>query len=293
MTSEMTLLRKEDLSLYYYIKNSILCDFIEQDLNVQLEYMELMSTTNSYVFEAQSVADPNPVEHGRGWVYFDTSSGTNCSGDMSTIEQSSRVVVYNVNGEIIPDDEYMIDYIDGRVITSGTTSSGLPAAVDYYWNYVAVVDEWSAVEAAKAPVLVIDIYGSDKEGYQLGPGKKVIRKVDIHVFASSPAERNDLVNKLFDGFYLKSSPIFDFPEGGVLDYDGTFYGRRENMNKVTTPFNRTRVSNVIGNMEFNKVTSRHVNLPLIMTRGTDEVMLSDLNAYRSKVSFETTYYTHV
>ena len=293
MSSEMTLLRKEDLSLYYYLKDIILCDFIEQEYNVPLTYMELMSTSNSYVFEAQSTALPNPVANGRGWVYFDTASGTLCTGGFDTIEQSNRVVVYNADGEIIPENEYMVDYIDGRVITSGTTSSGLPAAIDYFWNYVSVVDEWSAVEAADAPVLVVDINATDKEGYQLGPGKKVTRKVDIHIFASDPAERNDLVDKLFDGFYLKSFPLYDFPEGGVLDYDGTFYGRRENMNKVSTPFNRSTVSNIIGNMEFNKVTSRHVNLPLIMNRGTDQVMLSDLNAYRSRVSFEITYYTHV
>lgn len=293
MTSEMTLLRKEDLSLYYYIKNSILCDFIEQDLNVPLTYMEMMSNTNSYVYEARSIADPNPTDYGRGWVYFDAASGTGCRYVAPTIEQRNRVVVYNANGDIIPDNEYMIDYVDGRVITSGTTSSGVPATVDYFWNYVSVVDEWSAVEAAEAPVLVVDIYGSDKEGYQLGAGRKVTRKIDIHVFGSDPAERNDLVDHIFDGLYLKSTPLYDFPAGGVLDYDGTFYGRRENMNKLSTPFDRTKVASVIGNMEFDKVTSRHVNLPLIMTRGTDEVMLSDLNAYRSKISFDLVYYTFV
>ena len=64
------------------------------------------------------------------------------------------------------------------------------------------------------------------------------------------------------------------------------------MDKDSNPFNRTTVDGIIGNMEFNKVSSRHVNLPLIMTRGTDQVMLSDLNAYRAKVSFVLTYYTN-
>lgn len=291
MTSEMTLLRKEDMSLYYYIKDRILCDFIEQEFNVPLVSMDIMSTATSVVYEAVSTMLPSPVDRGRGWVYFDTSSGTACTGGFPTTEQLSRVVVYNSTGDIIPEAEYMVDYIDGRVITSGTTSSGVPASVDYFWNYVSIVDEWSAVEAAEAPVLVIDIHGTDKGGYQLGGGRKVMRKVDIHIFASDTAERNDLVDKIFDGLYLKSSPIYDFPEGGVLEHDGTFYGRKGFIDKSLNIFDRTTVSNVIGNIEFDKVTSRHVNLPLIMTRGTDQVMLSDLNAYRSKVSFDIVYYT--
>ena len=40
MTSEMTLLRKEDLSLYYYIKDIVLCDFIEQEIGVSLLKMD-------------------------------------------------------------------------------------------------------------------------------------------------------------------------------------------------------------------------------------------------------------
>lgn len=289
MSSEMTLLRKEDLSLYYYIKDVVLCDFFEQELSVPLDLMPSISTTTSYVYQADTTMLPKPTERGRGWVYFDTSSGTLCTGGYSTIEQKERIVVYDSLGNIIPDTSYMIDYIDGRVVTSGTVT---PASIDYYWHYVSVVDEWAAVEAANAPVVVIDIQGTDKDGYQLGGGRKVTRKVDLHIFASSTAERNDLVDRVFDGLYLKSSPLLDFPEGGVLEYDGTFYNRRNVMDKDVTPFDRSTVSTVIGNMEFNKVTSRNVNLPLIMTRGRDEVMLSDLNAYRSKISFELVYYTY-
>lgn len=285
----MTLLRKEDLSLYYYIKDVVLCDFFEQELSVPLDLMPSISTTTSYVYQADTTMLPKPTERGRGWVYFDTSSGTLCTGGYSTIEQKERIVVYDSLGNIIPDTSYMIDYIDGRVVTSGTVT---PASIDYYWHYVSVVDEWAAVEAANAPVVVIDIQGTDKDGYQLGGGRKVTRKVDLHIFASSTAERNDLVDRVFDGLYLKSSPLLDFPEGGVLEYDGTFYNRRNVMDKDVTPFDRSTVSTVIGNMEFNKVTSRNVNLPLIMTRGRDEVMLSDLNAYRSKISFELVYYTY-
>jgi hypothetical protein len=150
-----------------------------------------------------------------------------------------------------------------------------------------VVDEWSAIEAADPPVIVIDINGTDKSGYQLGGGKRAVRKVDLHIFATDPAERNDIVETLYDGLFNRSCPIYNFTTGTALDYDGTFYGRRNAQtpeDKLTYLFDRERVSNV-SSLFFDTVTARHVNLPLIMSRGRDEVMLSDLNAYRSKVSF--------
>jgi hypothetical protein len=182
----------------------------------------------------------------------------------------------------------MVDYLDGRIVTSGTCE---PKFISYYWNYISVVDEWAVVEAADPPVVVIDIHGTDKAGYQIGPGKKVSRKVDIHIFATHTAERNDIVETIYDNLYLKSCPLYDFPQGTVLDYDGTFYGRKNNMNKNTNLFNRTTISGVIGNLEFHNVTSRHVSLPLLMTRNRDEVALSDLNRYRSKISFDLVSYT--
>ena len=305
MTYEMKKLRKTDLSLYYYLKDRVLYEFIEQEENVTLDYVEELSCRyESEVYVALSDMEPSPTERGRGWVYFDvvtsgtgscigsyvTTSGTRADGVVTTIgtpEQSSRVVVYDSLGAEINSSEYMIDYIDGRIVTSGTVT---PAAVDYYFNYVSVVDEWAAIEASNPPVVVIDIHGTDKTGFQIGPGVKTTRKVDLHIFASDTAERNDLVETLYDGLYLKSAPMYAFPTGSVLDFDGTFFGRKDNMNKNETLFDRSAESGVIGNMEFNNVTSRHVSLPILMTRNIDEVMLSDLNAYRSKISFDLVTY---
>lgn len=279
-------IRKEDLSLYYYIKDVVLEDFVELEENITLEYMPEISSSSSYVYRVDTDMLPSPTERGRGWVYFDEDWNSSESG---VSEQVNRVTLYDSNANVISGTEYMIDYLDGRIVTSGTCS---PDSVDYYWNYVSVVDEWAAIEASDPPVIVIDVHGTDKMGYQLGSGKKVIRKVDIHIFASNTAERNDLVDTIYDGLYLKSTPLYDFPNGTVLDYDGTWYGRRSTMNRDATLFDTTRVTNVIGNIEFDKVTSRNVSLPLLMTRSRDEVMLSDLNAYRSKISFDMVYYTY-
>lgn len=301
---EMSVLRKSDLSLYLYLKDTVLNCFVEREEYIPLQLMPELSDLTSYVYEALTEMVPSPTDTGRGWVHFDAVSGTNvnnctpftsvsgtdCNGDLvwGTPEQSERVVVYetSVGGTLnsVSCAEYMIDYIDGRIISSRALETPY---VSYYWNYVSVVDEWAAVEASETPVVVIDVHGTDKSGYQLGGGKKIIRKVDIHVFASNPAERNDLIESLFDGLYNRSCSLYEFPTGSVLDYDGTFYGRRDTStpaNKLTFLFSRESVSNM-ESLYFDNVTSRHISLPLLLSQSGDKIMLSDLNSYRSKISF--------
>ena len=307
MSYEMRSLRKEDLSLHDYIKNTVLREFIELEEEIELKLMPELCSTSSYVYETittcgDDVITPSHSERGRGWLYFDepvgglpcepfpSVSGTNGDGDSAngTPEQSSRVIVYEVTSSgttVVPWTDYMIDYIDGRIITERQLTD---PTVTYYWNYVSVVDEWAAIQAADPPVVVIDTHGTDKMGYQLGGGRKTTRKVDIHIFASDPAERNDMVETIYDGLFNRSCPVYDFPTGTVLDYDGTFYGRRDLVsptNKLTYLFDRSALQ-YVSKLQFDSVTSRHVNLPLVMTRGRDEIMLSDLNAYRSKISFD-------
>jgi len=327
MTYEMKSLRKEDLSLYYYIKDTVLRNFVEREEYVPLAMISEACDieAGSYVYEYVSDLEPSPTERGRGWRYFDPPSGTlhfcmpytsvtgtNAAGEFTsgTPEQhyidnsaisdrlDSGVVVYEttvISGisqpTVVPDLVYMVDYLDGRIISKRELIK--PISVSFDWNYISVVDEWAAIEAADPPVIVIDMHGTDKMGYQLGGGKKAVRKVDIHVFASNTAERNDIVETLYDGFYNRSCPVYDLPTGSVLDYDGTFYGRKDadtetgtsDEIKLTYLFDRSTVSHV-SSLFFDTVVSRHVNMPLVMTRGRDEIMLSDLNAYRSKVSFD-------
>lgn len=328
--SEMRSLRKEDLSLYYHLKHVGLFEFIEMEAVAPLQKLdtEEFCNTNFQVYEALTEwcedpdgFAPDPTERGRGWVYLDsgtvisgtdqclpysTISGTDVEGNeiLGIPEQSDRVKVYAIPSNIsvhsldeasleifrIDDEDYIVDYIDGRVVTDPGV---VPTHATYHWYYVSLVDEWAAVEAADPPVVVIDMHGTDKTGYQLGGGKKQVRKVDLHVFATNPAERNDIVEELVDSLFNKSAPLYDFPLGTMLDYDGTWYGRKDDDNKLTSLFNRQHASHVIGNMEFENVTSRHVSLPLVMTRDRNEVMLSDLNAYRSKVSFDLITYTYM
>ena len=314
MGYEMRQLRKEDLSLYYHIKHTALADFIENEELAFLNRVELHDACedNVRIYEALvdwcgvDSVDPNPTERGRGWVYLDCStisgtnqcspytlvSGTDTVGEdiLGITEQSNTVKVYDVNLQEIPNTDYMIDYIDGRIVISDPAVL-TPVYVDYSWNYVSVVDEWAAIEAANPPVVVIDIHGTDKTGYQLGAGKKSIRKVNLHIFNSNPAERNDIGEALYDSLYNKSCPIYDFPDGTMLEYDGTWYGRKETTNKLSSLFNPTTNTEIIGNLTFDNVISRNIGLPLVMSRDRNEIMLSDLNAYRSKISFDLVSYT--
>jgi len=312
----MQRIRQEDLSLYRYIKDTVLRDFVEKDEMVPLELISEISCENSYVYQAKSSMLPSPVSRGRGWLFFDcpmydangdciystescvpefvTIVGTDAHNNIctGTPEQDNRIIIYDENLVTISGVEYLIDYSDGRIILD--TDIIIPKYIDYYWNYVSVVDEWSVITAAEPPIVVIDTGGMDIKGYQLGAGKKVNRPVQIHVFASNAAERNDIVEVIHNGLYNKSAPVYEFPTGDVLDSNGTFYGRRSNSNKLTSLFNRTTLDDLgylHGGMTFNKVSSRHVQLPLLISRDRNETMLSDLNAYRSRISFEIETFT--
>jgi hypothetical protein len=298
-------LRKEDLSLYLYIKDVVLREFRETEEYAQLNIMPELCGSSSYVYECINDLNPSPSEHGRGWVYFDSpdssifcepySNFDGLNGDgipaFGTPEQSNSVILYETTSSglaVVDWKEYMIDYADCRIISQRKLNT---PKVSFAWNYVSIVDEWAKVEASEPPVVVIDIGGTDKTGYQLGGGKKAIRKVDIHIFASNTAERNDLTETLYDGLFNRSCPLYDFPAGSILDYDGTFYGRRNvldrdpnPLNKLTYLFDRSKVSN-ISRLQFDEVSSRNINLPMVMTRSQDNVILSDLNAYRARINF--------
>ena len=63
------------------------------------------------------------------------------------------------------------------------------------------------------------------------------------------------------------------------------------MNKATNLFSRNTISGS-SSLEFHNVSARNINLPLAMSKGVDDIMLSDLNAYRSKITFDMVAYTN-
>lgn len=257
--------RQEDISLHHYVRNEALKDFIETEYNVPLVYMnDLSIESGSAIYQADSTMLPNPVENGRGWVYTDSYT--------SYTEQTDSVIVYNKLGAVISGG-YDVDYIDGRIIFPDRSLS--PAAVTYKWYYVAVVDEWDLIQASDVPVVVVDLAGFTKEGFQLGGGKLVPRKVNIHIFSSSQAEREDLSEAIYDGLYLKSSSFQEFNYGTMLDWDGRW----------NSAYTFTTVSGS-SPLKFDKVSARNVYSRLIMIPNNDVMQLSELNRYRCKISFD-------
>ncbi len=262
----MKQLRKEDLSLHHFIRFSVLNEYIEEDVNVPLEYLPDVSISDSMVYQAVSSRTPSPTNLGRGWVYLDSYG--------SITEQQNAVTVYDANSAVISGTEYMIDYIDGRVITSGTIT---PSTVTYKYFYVSLVNEWEDIEAAGAPVVVINLESFEKVGFQLGGGRRVPRRGYLHVFAINRAERDDLNELLYDGINQKCCPNQNWPKGTMIDWDGTWNDAYE-----------YELIQYHSSLHFENVKSRNINPAMLRSlpgRG-DLTMLSDLNRYRSRTDFD-------
>jgi len=274
----MKRLRAEDLSLHHYLKTYALQDFIETESNIPLEYNYDVSVTGSHVYDAVTNMNPNPTSRGRGWVYLNSPFPV-CSGtDFVVQEQSSMITVYESDGTVISGSNYMVDYVDGRIIFANKDI--IPAAVDYNWYYVALVNEWDVVENSGVPVVAVDIASTAKEGFQLGGGRFVSRRVDLYVFASHQAERDDITETLYDSLYLKSCANQSFPKGTVINWDGTF----------NTDYEYELFGNS-SSLKFDGVRNR-VTWPdsRLMIPSRDNTMLSDLNRYRSTISFDLFHY---
>jgi hypothetical protein len=264
----MEKLRQEDLSLHYYLRHFVLNDYIEVDTSVPLVYLDDVSDPpNSYVYEASSSLEPSPTSRGRGWVYTDT--------DPYTTEQTGSVIVYDAGDSVISGTEYMIDYVDGRIVTSGTVT---PATVTYDWYYVALVNDWDDALVSDVPVVVVELADFTKEGFQLGGGRVVPRRGRFHIFASNTAERDDLAELLYDGIYNKCVNLQTFEKGTMIDWDGTF----------NDAYTYDTISGS-SHLNFERVRSRLITPPLIPDRRT-LVSLSDINRYRNRIDFTMFHY---
>ena len=264
-------LRREDLSIHHFVRFNILNEYIETDSNVALSFLPDVSTTGSYVYQADSNRFPPPNSFGRGWSYIDAY------GDIT--EQTSTITVYDEFDNVISGSEYMVDYADGRIITSGTVE---PVKVTYKYFYVAQVGEWNEVEASDVPVVVVDIEITEKEGFQLGGGKRVPRRGHFHIFATNQAERDDLIEMLYDGIYNKCCPNQNWTKGAMLDWNGTF--------------NHDYVYELIqyhSALMFENVIARTLSIPLRRIPSEDMDMLSDLNRYRGRIDFDVFHWEEV
>jgi hypothetical protein len=264
----MKQLRKEDLSFHHYLRFNVLNEYIEEDTAVPLVYSATLSTAGSNVYEAQSTRSPSPTSLGRGWVYMDAY------GD--TTEQTTMVTVYDASSAVISGTDYLIDYIDGRIVTSGVV---VPAKVTYKYFYVSLVNDWEDVHVADVPVISVLFDDYEKQGFQLGGGQYIPRRCHLQIFASDQAERDDLLEMVFDGLHQKCCPNQNWTHGTIIDWNGTFN------EDYTYELVQYRSS-----LHFENMKGRIIYPPLLRMTTSDYTMLSDLNRYRARIDFDLYHY---
>ncbi len=268
----ISLARLEDMSLQHWIKEAILpLKWVERVNNAPLTY-----NTDKQRFEAEIIWLPNFLDEGRGWVYFDSmGTGTCVTNSIPSTEQTTRVDVYNAGGAVIDPALYQINYSEGAVVASGvggptTTAEGIPTTIDFTQYYVSVVDGWPGTEPPALPIVSVEMRSYIKEPFQIGPGRRAVRTVVFHVFATSSAERDDLTEFLHDALYLRHIPILDFREGEPLNYDGTF---NEDFDGDPLQLN----VNDDGLFYFD-----NIKVEIVDARRQDNI---DINRFRSKITF--------
>lgn len=264
----MTLARSEDMSLQTWIKHVLLpLKWVEKVVNAPLEY-----NGDKGRFEAQIVWLPNFLDEGRGWTIFDPQGSNSCVvNNIPATEQTTRVTVYNQANVVIDPSHYIINYLDGAIIANGgtTTPEGVPTTVDFYQQYVSVIDGWPGTNPPDSPIVAVEMGSYQKGPLQLGPGRIASRNVTVHIFATSSSERDDLTEFLHDAFYNRHLPVFDFRGGEPLKYDGTY--------------NQDWVGDLLklNNNDDALFYFRKVRAEIISSRPN----FGDLNRWRSKVTF--------
>ena len=265
--------RLEDLSFLLYLKNKVLLNnFVEQRVNEEVS----LTASNTYQITVPSDFTPNPFSRGRGIVYYDevNVSGYGPVPDESQ-EQQNRVVVYDSSNVVQSPSSYTVNYEKGQILNPvGFT----PDTVTYFYNYVSVleseVDPGEPERKLDLPCVVVSPEGQlRKTGLQLGGGKIVPRKVNLYVYATSQAERYDLVQVLMNGLEDRAITVFDYNQsnGLPINYDGTY----------NSSFSPTALTEVSGCMTFDNVSYRHL-------RGTKDYTYPE--RYRSVISLNLVTY---
>jgi len=270
----VTLMKLEDMSIQHWIKEAILpLKWVER-----VESCPLVYSTVRERYEADIIWLPNFLDEGRGWVYFENVGAQSCVlNSVPTEEQTTRVTVYNESAGVISPTHYTINYADGAILVNGgglVTPQGTPTAVDFVQHYVSVMDGWPGTEPPDPPIVAIQTEDFDKQPFQLGGGRKAVRRYTIHIFATSSAERDDLTEFLYDALYNRHVPVIDYRSGEPLRYDGTF----------NTTYSGTILTLNLNDdalLYFRSVKAKNINA---------RPDWSDLNRWRSMITFTTESY---
>ncbi len=203
------ILRDVKNTILYYIKNVSLVDYVE-DYTFNLDRVV---DSSRYIVDPNEGYIPLPGDRGRGFCPFTLASGIfgNCLED-------SGIEVYD-SMNIIDPVNYVIEYTTASILDIGNVG---PVAVKAPWYYISVVEGWPEGDIPSLPMVVLEYDNFQAEGYQLGGGKKPLIKCTTYVFASSSSELDDILGKIFDSLYLKTSLLYTFDNGDMFNQDGTY-----------------------------------------------------------------------
>ena len=262
MSVQITDYRNIYTTIHLYVKNKVLRDWVGMEVGSLLthypEYGLYMPDYTEFDPDPNDMGNPKQNDRGRGWLYFEYPDLLN--------EQTIYVTVKQKNGApLTQNTDYKINYAYGGI---EMLNNKTPYKVDYTYHYTAVVDEWRQVNASYLPVVVVDMDTLSKEGFQLGAGEKFVQKGFVHIFASTRAERDDLIDIIHSAFYNHQFQPQDFSDGTPLEFDGTF----------NTGYNITTLSGALGGCAgyFDKVTTKTLQFN----------MVNDVNEFRARVQFE-------
>jgi len=130
------------------------------------------------------------------------------------------VHVYDGVSEI-PDNKYVIDYLNGRVTIDVTYSISSQISATFSYDTAHVHDSWdSAVDDSASPVVFIDFMTSRVTPLCLGKSKMVKRDYRIDIRSTDEEICQSIADSVEQGFDFVL-PIIDFSSAMPLKSDGT------------------------------------------------------------------------
>jgi hypothetical protein len=266
----MRLQRKEDISMYLYIK----------DVVIGPRYSEIstgMSLTpagkpNIWNMEFDLELNKDPFRRleqdingiGRGLLYFDYTGETSIFG----VEQSNIVKVYN---GATTASGYSVNYLNGQVVSNQDLSG---FSVDYEWNYVSVLDAWPWDEVPPLPIITIERDDGRSKGLQLGGGDIREGNWTIEIFTNNNGERDDMLDVIWENIYMRRCPLYNLEKGLPLDFGGLY---NEQFNTDYEP--------LYSSMYFDDAEKRLTGLPKWGFYDHEII-----NRYRAQITFTTRNY---
>lgn len=273
----MRLTRKEDISVYLYLKDVVLGPrYSEAAIGESLTRVgaNVWDIGYDYLlgkhpFRRRVVIDPPTNLYkdytglGRGMLYFDYVGETCLFG----IEQQDIVRLYN---GATTASGYRVNYITGQILSDQDLSS---YSIDYEWNYISVIDSWPYEDVPPLPIVCVDMQSAGNLPLQLGGGEIRDGFWNVQVFANNKGERDDIIDLIYENIYQRRCPLYLLPSGLPLQ------------NGLYNEMFDSSIHNIYSSMFFENIQKRLSGLPQWGFYEQEQI-----NRYRAEITFDTRTY---